>query len=699
MKFEVPTFGEIIEMPISKGEVLVFIGANGSGKTRLGYFLEKKLFQLNNKHIRERNREIRSELSSMKRGLERGDSKLEKAKNQLSELKVLDGEKVISLAMEYQNKEIIELKDGETISRLELANLVINGKVRSNPLSLNSGLQEGELPKALSDLEGQIVIGKICLDVELLNISELDSSKVEVARKCFLKQQEKFLGEIQSQQDELKKEIENLEFSLGSDLGEDFSYCERISAHRSLVIQGKYAPKDTVEAENELHFGDSSKVQDTESKWGKQPLGGLQTDFDKLMTAFFSEEAHSGAKFRQNPSNKPPNTNFDKALSIWNTILPHRRIELEGLKIDVRTPGNDFYPIADLSEGERTLLYVLGKCLFAKKNSLIIIDEPDIHIHKAILPSFFDEIEKVRNDCAFIYITHDLNFVESRATARKYVLHGYKHPNKWDIQELSSIDIPENVYGIVCGSRKNVLFVEGNEHTSLDLIYVHIYKNLQVIPVESCGNVKSYTKSLNKNMRFHRVKCFGLIDRDDLSLRQIKDSNKDDIFVSPVADIESLFFIPSVARHIYRLVGIEEEFDENEYFEKVIQWIERQQDYWQVESVKQRIAKSYENEVNGLSSSNMGNFVKEIEIFHQKFCPKFIIQSFQEEYEERLLRSKSEKNLIHILEIFRVKSSLQFLSDLLGLKRKKTLESRILSNIAKDEGLSAALRECLPEIK
>ena len=65
-------------------------------------------------------------------------------------------------------------------------------------------------------------------------------------------------------------------------------------------------------------------------------------------------------------------------------------------------------------------------------------------------------------------------------------------------------------------------------------------------------------------MRLHRVQCLGLIDRDDLSHERIESNRQDGVYVSPVADIENLFLIPSVARHIYRIVGIEEVFNEIE---------------------------------------------------------------------------------------------------------------------------------------
>ena len=60
MRFEIPQVDESnYELSIDTREVLVFIGANGSGKTRLGYYLEKRLFSLTTLGFKVKNAELR----------------------------------------------------------------------------------------------------------------------------------------------------------------------------------------------------------------------------------------------------------------------------------------------------------------------------------------------------------------------------------------------------------------------------------------------------------------------------------------------------------------------------------------------------------------------------------------------------------------------------------------------------------------
>lgn len=629
MLFKVPTPDSEIDLEIRRGDILVFLGANGTGKTRLGHYIENCLFKENPKITKER----KDLLSRLKR-------KYSLNKNEL---------------------------DREVSALAKIYNL------------------ENSEPD--------------------ISLNESGFLLTESAENGLILQQKQRINELQVEQIQLEEYINLLTNGIENSSVLEFSYCERVSAHRSLVLPGNFAPKDIEEAKNELHFGKSDQTHNTLQKWGKSPFGALQTDFDKLMTAFFSEEADSGARFRQNPSNSRPTTNIEIALKLWNKILTHRRLEIDGLKIRVYTSNKSSYEISELSEGERSLFYIIGKCLFAKNNSLIIIDEPDIHIHKAIIASFFDAIEKERSDCAFIYITHDLSFAESRAGARKFVLHAYEHSNIWDVQELSSANIPEQVYSLVCGSRQNILFVEGKDsegqdlqqfRQSLDAIYRHIYTDFRVILVGSCESVKQYTLSLNEHNHFHRVECFGLIDRDDLSKTEI-DSNKNNaIHVSPVAIIENAFLIPEVAQHIFEIVGEVQRYDKDRFSEIVIEWIEKDEN-WKARSIKRLLKRYYESEIDKMPRKTSAMY-ENINAVHKSLNPISIVTSFNQEYEKRLVRSKTENNPIYLLEVCRGKNVLKDFAHHLGLKDRSALESKILGNIGKNENFSDSLKAHFPKI-
>lgn len=67
-----------------------------------------------------------------------------------------------------------------------------------------------------------------------------------------------------------------------------------------------------------------------------------------------------------------------------------------------------------MSDGERAIFYLIGQVLVAAANSVLIIDEPELHIHRSIMSSLWDQLESARQDCAFIFITHDIEFAANR---------------------------------------------------------------------------------------------------------------------------------------------------------------------------------------------------------------------------------------------------------------------------------------------
>jgi ABC-type lipoprotein export system ATPase subunit len=482
MKFEIPRidYGSY-ELSINTGSVMVFVGANGSGKTRLGFYLEEQLFLLTNQGLQQK----QLKLDSLNQELKDFEYLVNTSNLQLMEISNFSDEEVAERALKYQASTVM-VNNYSFYSRLEIANLAISGKFPT--ISFNSNEIKNFPPKTLDDIcGGQIIVGELQLEVDLLKVVRSDPSSISAARDYQKTKLESLINVNQKRVKQLTEQIQVLETEINTATQCIFNYCERISAHRSLVVNENLSPKDLQEAVNTLHYGDAHQTQDTSSKWGRKPFGTLLSDFDKLVIAFLSEEANVGALFRQSyngniPDKDKPNTNFDKALAIWNRLLPHRRLKLNGLSLKVETVEQGEYAISEMSEGERSLFYILGKCLFAKPESLIIIDEPDIHIHKAILSSFFDLIESARSDCAFVYITHDLEFAISRRCSKIYALRSYQHVNRWELQEIQSDEIPEIIYTRIYGSRRSILFVEGRKE-SLDNIYKYVYPDLEVVPV------------------------------------------------------------------------------------------------------------------------------------------------------------------------------------------------------------------------
>ena len=113
-----------------------------------------------------------------------------------------------------------------------------------------------------------------------------------------------------------------------------------------------------------------------------------------------------------------------------------------------------------MSDGERVIFYLAGEVICAPANSIIIIDEPEMHIHSSLINTFFDLIEAERQDCSFIYLTHNIDFAFTRQNAKKIWSKSYEN-NLWDYELLDeNLLIPEQLYLEVLGSRKPIIFLE-----------------------------------------------------------------------------------------------------------------------------------------------------------------------------------------------------------------------------------------------
>jgi predicted ATPase len=58
----------------------------------------------------------------------------------------------------------------------------------------------------------------------------------------------------------------------------------------------------------------------------------------------------------------------------------------EGQKIVARKNGGNGYSVAELSDGERNAFLIAADVLTAKPGTLILIDEPERHLHRSFLP-------------------------------------------------------------------------------------------------------------------------------------------------------------------------------------------------------------------------------------------------------------------------------------------------------------------------
>lgn len=319
-----------------------------------------------------------------------------------------------------------------------------------------------------------------------------------------------------------------------------------IAAQRILRI-----PKLNTITSAEKTFSDL-KASQSKDKFSRTDveINSLQQEFELALKNLFSQQ-HVQNQFYRNQSKQrfksgmalrpPDDTLLDRTISIWNRLLPHREISCrDGMNVTV-SYGNHTYAATEMSDGEKAVLFLIAQVLQAPQNGFIVVDEPETFLHKTVLKRLWDILEHDRRDCLFIYLTHDLDFAVSRGTAKKIWVKSYIHPDQWEIEPIPDNEIPEALMLELLGSRRPVLFCEGERGKVDERMYSLLFPGFVVTPVGSCHEVISHTRAFNK-IQGRDTQALGLIDADFHDADHLSLLEKKNVFHFTAAEVENLFF-------------------------------------------------------------------------------------------------------------------------------------------------------------
>jgi hypothetical protein len=336
----------------------------------------------------------------------------------------------------------------------------------------------------------------------------------------------------------------------------------RISAHRALSLNPRVPKIPETEALSGLrtgHQGDQGRGDRLQyrrgHRWQGKEATGLLNDYDYLVQALFAEQGktalESHRRLRAGSGGTAEQTKFEKLSEIWERLLPHRRLNIGDDDITVGSPENgSTYPAADMSDGERAIFYLVGQALVAGENSVLVIDEPELHLHPSIMTLLWDDLGAARPDCAFVFITHSLEFAAARPGA-KYIVRDYQAGPRWTIDPVPhDTGFSEEFATLILGSRRPVLFVEGTASSLDRSIYEACYPDNLVLPRESCEAVVHAVASMRTNAALTRVSCHGIVDGDHRSTDEIDYLREHGVAVLPVTELENIFLLPEVSRAI-----------------------------------------------------------------------------------------------------------------------------------------------------
>ena len=238
----------------------------------------------------------------------------------------------------------------------------------------------------------------------------------------------------------------------------------------------------------------------------------------------------------------------DSPLDRLNRVLAQSNLKVR-LKIGAELMverENATYSVAKMSDGERASLLLAAEVMSAPAGSIFIIDEPEPHLHEAIVVPLISSLFNRRSDCSFIVATHRLQLIKEIESDVLLVRDSVWTGNSiayWDVDLLiSQSELPEEIVAQIIGSRRKILFVEGT-HDSLDQpLYALLFPNVSVISREGCGEVLRAVYGIRTSMQHHRVEAFGLVDGDGLSDERVEQLAQANIFALPLYSVESVYY-------------------------------------------------------------------------------------------------------------------------------------------------------------
>jgi hypothetical protein len=477
----------------------------------------------------------------------------------------------------------------------------------------------------------------------------------------------------------------------------------RVSAQKVLNIPDFAQLKNLEQAEKGLLFGRddqyASLAYKLNSRWNDNPTTFLLNDFDKLLSLLFAKSAERDRlhTFQTKTSQNyipVPDSPIDTIIKIWSEIMPHREIAFNDGKVLAKKIGELEYHGKEMSDGERVTLYLIGQCLCSPENSIIIIDEPEIHLHKSLVDKIWNKIEELCQTKLLIYITHNLEFASSRKDALKFWIKTYNGANLWEWEDVPLDDIlPDNLIIEILGSRKNIIFCEG-ENGSLDTtIYQLIYPEFHIIPRGGGSKVIESTKALNSNPNIHHLNAFGIIDSDYKENEEKQVLLGHNIHTVSVAEIESLFCVEPVLKIIAEHLGLNPVEKINEVIDYLIESLYNELDI-QISCKAEKIVE-YKLGAFSKKSNNEQGLVDGL----TTTLSRINIPTIYTETRSKYQNSIDSRNLNELLLLYNRKSLPARISAIFGLGNGQfpQLLVRLLKGSQKEQ-LINAIKQFLPQL-
>ena len=353
------------------------------------------------------------------------------------------------------------------------------------------------------------------------------------------------------------------------------------------------------------------------------------------------------------------------------------------------------FSFAQMSDGERNAGIIAATVLTMDPGTVLLIDEPERHLHRAIIEPFLSALFDCRKDCAFIIATHELTLPISSSEASVLMVRSCQWSGDsaiaWDVDVLEAgAELPEELKLAILGSRRRILFVEGTL-SSLDLpLYHALFPDISVIAKGTSTDVLRAVSGLKESSDLHHVDVYGLIDRDERTDEDVSKLAALGVFALNLCCVESLYYCPDAISAVARRQAESLGRDPIAMYQSAVQ---AALDAINDDSLAERMAaKRCEGQIRNQMMAKIPDWE-----FIRDYPTSPLNVSIKSPYQDELALFKklAEKaNLGELIARYKLRESEVFhtISRALGLTGRPAYQQTLISRIRDDEVLAESLR-------
>lgn len=339
---------------------------------------------------------------------------------------------------------------------------------------------------------------------------------------------------------------------------------KRISAHRQTWFESNalnITPHHRQELENSVRYQETqphSRYRD----WN--PAGRANMAIYDLIDADTTQERQIARLVRDGDlSSATAMAASPSPIQVINELMKLSNLPISvsvdgGQNIFAQRDGGQKYSVAELSDGERNAFLIAAEVLTAKPGTLVLIDEPERHLHRSINSPLLRLLFDRRSDCAFIVSTHEPHLPLDTPNASTLLVRSCKYvgknPDAWSADLLEpGTSIDDDLKSDILGSRQRILFVEGTVQSLDAPLYSLLFPQVSIVPKDGCREVEYAVRGLRGTSAVHWISCFGIVDNDQRSVDDVTRLKQAGIWALPHYSVESFYFHPKIMERIAKL--------------------------------------------------------------------------------------------------------------------------------------------------